>query len=129
MYKVKSRVSEVAAEGGDAASSFIDQLVHDKALRRRLHAAGNAATAARRRAQTQARRRGVTSLASDLVLRDHLVDALSHLQAVRLTRKRPDHRTRNLVALLTGAAAMVVATLKLRHALGGKVVDDTGDNA
>ena len=123
MIKVKSRMPEVASERIDAASSFIDHLRHDKALRRKLRAAGKASTAAGRRAQTQARRGGITSLATDPVLKDHIRDALAQLQAARRTQKRPEHRARNVVALLAGA--MIVATLKLRHTLGGKPSDET----
>lgn len=123
MIKVKSRVPEAAYEGFDAASSFVDQLIHDKALRRKLGAAGRASAAASRRAQRQTRRRGITSLVGDPVLKRHLVDALSQLQAARKAGKKPDHRARNFVALMAGAGTMIVATLKLRHKLTHKTED------
>jgi hypothetical protein len=59
---------------------------------------------------------------SDPVLKRHLVEALSQLQAVRKAGKKPDQRARNRVALMAGAGTMV-ATLKLRHKLTDKTED------
>lgn len=128
MLKVKNTTPKLAAEGFDAASSFVDQLIHDKTFRRKLRAARKASAAASRRAQTQTRRQGLTSLVSDPVLKRHVGDALSQLQAAGRVRRKPEHRARNLFALVAGAGAMIVATLKLRHKLGEKPTD-TNDNA
>jgi hypothetical protein len=127
MLKVKNGTPKVASESFDAASSFVDQLIHDKTLRRKLRAAGKASAAATRRAQTQTRRQGITSLVSDPVLKKHLADALSQVQGARKTRKAPEHRTRNLVAIVAGAGAMIVATLKVRQRLAEKPADETDE--
>ena len=123
MLKVKNSTPKIASEGFDAASSFVDQLIHDKTFRRKLRAARKASVAASRRAQMQTRRQGLTSLVSDPVLKRHVADALSQLQAAGKARKRPEHRARNLFALVAGAGAMIAATLKLRHRLGDKPAD------
>ena len=127
MLKVKNSTPKIAVEGFDAASSFVDQLIHDKTFRRKLRAARKASAAASRRAQTQTRRQGLTSLVSDPVLKRHVTDALSQLQAAGKVRRKPEHRTRNLFALVAGAGAMIVATLKLRHKLGDSPTDTTDD--
>jgi uncharacterized membrane protein len=125
MLKVKNSTPKIATERFDAASSFVDQLIHDKTFRRKLRAARKASVAASRRAQTQTRRQGLTSLVSDPVLKKHVADALSQLQAAGNIRRKPEHRTRNLFALAAGAGAMLVATLKLRHKLGESPTDTT----
>jgi uncharacterized membrane protein len=127
MLKVKNSTPRLASEGFDAASSFVDQLIHDKTFRRKLRAARKASAAASRRAQAQTRRQGLASLVRDPVLKRHVADALSQLQAAGKARKRPDHKTRNLFALVAGAGAMTAATLKLRHRLGEKPTDTTED--
>jgi uncharacterized membrane protein len=127
MLKVKNSTPKIAAGGLDAASSFVDQLIHDKTFRRKLRAARKASAAASRRAQTQTRRQGLTSLVSDPVLKKHVTNALSQLQAAGRVRRKPEHRTRNLFALVAGAGAMIVATLKLRHKLGESPTDTTED--
>jgi uncharacterized membrane protein len=127
MLKVKNSTPKIAADGFDAASSFVDQLIHDKTFRRKLRAARKASAAASRRAQTQTRRQGLTSLVSDPVLKKHVTDALSQLQAAGKVRRKPEHRTRNLFALVAGASAMIVATLKLRHKLGESPTDTAED--
>jgi uncharacterized membrane protein len=127
MLKVKYSTPKIAVEGFDAASSFVDQLIHDKTFRRKLRAARKASAAASRRAQTQTRRQGLTSLVSDPVLKRHVTDALSQLQAAGKARRKPEHRTRNLFALVAGTGAMIVATLKLRHKLGESPTDTTDD--
>ncbi len=63
----------------------------------------------------------------DPVLKKHVTDALSQLQAAGKVRRKPEHRTRNLFALVAGAGAMIVATLKLRHKLGESPTDTTED--
>jgi hypothetical protein len=123
MLKVQSRVPAAASGSFDAASSFVDQLIHDKTFRRKLRAAGKASAAASRRAQKQTRQQGITSLASDPVLKKHLLDALSQVQAARTTRKRSEHRARNVIALAAGVGAILAATLKLRHTLNDKPSD------
>jgi hypothetical protein len=89
-----------------------------------LRAAGKASAAASRRAQKQTRRQGIASLVSDPILKKHLRDALSDVRDARAIRGRPEHRARNLIALVAGAATMVAATLKLRHALADKPSDE-----
>jgi uncharacterized membrane protein len=125
MLKVKSRVPDVAFDSFDAASSFVDQLIHDKTFRRKLRAAGKASAAASQRAHRQTRRQGISSLVSDPILKKHLHEALSQVQAVRATRKRPEHKARNLIAVAAGVGTIIVATLKLRHALADKPSDET----
>jgi hypothetical protein len=127
MLKVKSRVPDVASDSFDAASSFVDHLLHDKSFRRKLRAAGRASAAASRRAQRQTRRQGITSLVSDPILKKHLREALAQVQAARTTRSRSPHRTRNLITLVAGGGTVIVATLKLRHALADKTSDTSED--
>jgi hypothetical protein len=125
MLKVKNSTPKFASEGFDAASSFVDQLMHDKTFRRKLRAASKASAAASRRVQAQTRRQGIASLVSDPVLKRHVADALSQVQAAGRARRRPEHRTRNLFALVAGAGALIAATLKLWHGLGEKPTDTT----
>ena len=122
MLKTKIRVPDVASDGLGGASTFIDQVLHDKKLRRQLQAATKASTAARRRVLRRSRRQGIASLATDPVLRAQLVDALSHLQAVRRrARKRREHGVRNLAVIFASGATMIAATPWLRHALVEKL--------
>jgi hypothetical protein len=127
----RKNVATAASDALDGVSPYVDQLVHDEKLRRRLAAAITAGAAARSRAKKQTGLLGLaTRLATDPVLRAQLGEATSQLQkANSRLKKHKSHKVRNTVLLLAGAGAVIAALPSLRETVmsklgGGDSVDD-----
>jgi hypothetical protein len=114
-------VKRSVAGAADAAAAYVDPLIKDEKLRKRLVAAGTAAAAAKRRARRQAGLTGLARrLATDQVLRAQLSELGAQLKgAQRRAKKTRSHKLRNTLLILGGAAVAAAAASKARKAFGG----------
>jgi hypothetical protein len=98
-----------------SAASYVDPLVRDEELRRRLRAALAVGAQARRRAKQQTGMAGVARrLATDPVFRAQLGELGSQLQgAQRRAKKAHNHRARNTLLVLAGTGIAAAAAWKL----------------
>jgi hypothetical protein len=126
--------AKVTSAAGTVAG-YVDPLVKDEKLRKRLLEALAVGVAARQRAKRQI---GVTSLArrlgNDPVLRDQLAELASHLRDAReqVRTQRPakrakSHRMRNTTLLLAGAGLIVASAPTLREKIAAKAKGFFGD--
>jgi hypothetical protein len=126
----KAKVTNAAG----TVAGYVDPLVKDEKLRRRLLEALAVGVAARQRARRQI---GVTSLArrlaSDPVLRQQVAEVAMHLREARdqvkneLPMKRAKrHRARNTTLLLAGAG-LIIASSPLRDKIVAKVKSFMGE--
>ncbi|HEY0415520.1 MAG TPA: hypothetical protein VGC78_03965 [Gaiellaceae bacterium] len=116
MFGRKQGVTKAVGSGADAVVEFVDPLVQDEKLRKRLVAALAAGTAARQRVRRQTGLRGLaTRLATDPVLRVQLAELATQLGAARkrVERKR-SHKLRTTILVLAGAGAAAGAVAVIR---------------
>jgi hypothetical protein len=111
------RKGPVATVSGNARAvrDYVDPLVRDEKLRRKLVAALAVGNQARRRARRQAGLAGVARrLATDPVLRGQLTELSAQLKSVqRHAKKTHSHRMRNAVLVVAGAGAAAAVAWKL----------------
>ncbi len=108
------------SEAAGSVIGYVDPLVHDEKLRRRITAAVAAGMAAGRQAQKQKGLRGAVSrLATDQVLRAQIAEAAAQLRAAAdRAEKARRHRLRNTALFLAGIGLVGVA-LKAKLGNGG----------
>ena len=110
-------VKDAVAEAADAVVEYVDPLARDEKLRQRLAAAIVAGSAVRQRVRRQSL---FMQLAADPVLRAQLIELRTQLQgAQRRAKKARNHRLRNTVLFVSGAAIGVVVFLIVRAVKGG----------
>ena len=106
-----------------AVTRYVDPLIHDDKLRRRIGAAITAGLAAGKQAQKQTGLRGAVSrLATDEVLRAQIAEAAANIRAAtRRAEKARKHRARNAILFVTGLGLVGVA-------VKSKLSNDTDDD-
>jgi hypothetical protein len=107
----RSRYVEAVSDATRSLGPYAERLRDDEKLRRSALAAVAATLAAWQRVRELPRLRATAAqLVGDPVLRRELAEALDQIREVE-ERMRPKrrHRVRNLLVLLTGAGAVVVA--------------------
>ena len=118
-------VKDAVAEAADAVVEYVDPLARDEKLRQRLAAAIVAGSAVRQRVRRQSL---FVQLAADPVLRAQLIELRTQLQgAQRRAKKARNHRLRNTVLFVGGAAIVVTAVPAARRKLT-KLVRAGSDN-
>jgi hypothetical protein len=127
----KAKVTNAA----ETVAGYVDPLVKDEKLRRRLLEALAVGVAARQRARRQI---GVTSLArrlgSDPVLRQQVAEIAMHLRDAREQVKRDlpvkrskSHRARNTTLLIVGIGLIVASKPTLREKIAAKAKSFMGE--
>jgi hypothetical protein len=124
-------VRKALTDAAGAIVEYVDPLVRDEKLRRRIAAAIVAGSAARQRVRRQT---GVTGLArrlgSDPVLRAQTIELVTQLQAARTRAKKARaHKLRNAALLVGGAAIVIAAVPAAREKLVSAVRGRQGDTA
>jgi uncharacterized membrane protein len=116
-------VRERVAEAAGTVAGYVDPLVRDEKLRRKVAASLAVARAAQRRARRQAGLAGLARrLGSDPVLRAQLNELVSQLQGVqRRARKTRSHKLRNSLLFAGGVGMVAAAIPSLRNAITSKV--------
>jgi hypothetical protein len=112
-------VRKALTDAADAFGEYVDPLVKDEKLRRRLAAAIVAGSGARQRVRKQT---GVTGLArrlgSDPVLRAQVIELGTQLQAAqKRAKKARTQKLRNSVLLVSGIGMVVIAVPAVREKL------------
>jgi len=94
-----------------SVTRYVDPLIHDDKLRKRIGEAITASLAAGKRAQKQTGLRGAVSrLATDEVLRAQIADAAANIRAAaQRAEKTRKHRLRNTVLFVAGLGLVGVA--------------------
>ena len=122
MFRRTKGVGGTVADAADSVADYIDPLVKDIKLRRRLGAAVAAGLVARQRVRRQTGLHGVVlRLGTDPVLRRQLTAVGKQLEAARkrVERKR-SHKLRNTLLVLGGAGAAAAAVPFVRSKFGGR---------
>jgi uncharacterized membrane protein len=116
MFGRKRGVADTVAESAGSVVDYVDPLVKDEKLRRKVAAALAAGLAARNQLH---RRRGLLGLVarieSDPVLRGQLLELAAQLKASYLRAESHRRHTVRKALLLAGGAGVVVAAMKLRE--------------
>jgi hypothetical protein len=115
MFGRRKGAVATVSENAKAVRDYVDPLVRDEKLRRKLATALAVGNQARRRARRQAGLAGAARrLATDPVLRNQLTELSSQLKGVqKRARKTQSHRTRNAVLVVAGTGVVVAAAWKL----------------
>ena len=111
-------VKDAVAHAADAVVEYVDPLARDEKLRQRLAAAIVAGSAVQQRVHRRTGLAGFAQLAADPVLRAQLIELRTQLQAAqKRAKKARNHRLRNTVVFLSGAAVVVMAVPVARRKL------------
>lgn len=110
--------------------SYADQIARDERLRADIRSAAGHGAKASERVRKDVDGGGIsTRLAADKKLRRNLRAMLDDLDSASdRVRRRNSHRARNVLLMLVGAAAALVAVPKIRLWLSDRAVEDTSSD-
>jgi hypothetical protein len=110
--------------------SYADQIARDERLRADIRSAAGHGAKASDRVKKDLDGGGIsTRLAADKKLRRNLRAMLDDLDSASdRVRRRNSHRARNVLLMLVGAAAAVLAVPKVRLWLSGRAAEDTSSD-
>jgi hypothetical protein len=119
MFGHKRGVTSIVGAAAESVVEYVDPLVKDEKLRRRVGAALTAGLAARQQVARQTGLRGLAArLGSDRVLRGQLTELADQLKATYArAEKRRSHKLRNGLLIVAGSGIVIAAVPSLREGL------------
>src|SRR5690242_14075934 len=112
----EGRATQIVDQASSVKDALVD-LANDKELRRRLAAAIDAGTAARRRVRSHVGLTGLaTGLRDDSVLRAELNELRRQVEAIQhRAKRRRSHKLRNATLVVGGAGIVSAVLVRLRN--------------